>query len=173
MNNCLELFLSNMNKKGKVLELGTKRWGPNPTHHKDMWPEAFHLGVDFIDGIDVDVVADVQELSKYFKPNSIDAIFSASTFEHIRKPWLASEEILKVLKPNGVAFIQSHHTFPYHSYPADLWRFTPEAWKVLFDGASEIITASEYPCKIIPPESVKVWDSNAPAFLNTVCYVRK
>jgi hypothetical protein len=33
-----------------------------------------------------------------------DALIACSVFEHIRKPWLAAEEIGKILKPGGTAF---------------------------------------------------------------------
>ena len=172
--NLLEMFLSRMNKTGFVLETGTKRYGPNSTSRRHLWPEARKsLGVDFEDGLDVDVVADLEELSKHFDINSVDAIFSASTFEHIRRPWIAAQEMLKVLKKGGVMFVQSHEHFPRHSFPFDYWRFTPMAWDVLFEGASEIITASEYPCKIVPTTPIQNWSTNAPSFLNSVCLVVK
>jgi SAM-dependent methyltransferase len=168
MNKCLEFFVSRLNTTGTVIELGTKRWGKNPTHHVQYWPEAKHIGVDYIAGQDVDIVADAMKLSEVFDENSIDAVFSASTFEHIENPFLAANEILKVLKPGGVFFIQTHHTFPSHSFPHDYWRFSKEALLTLFKDAGELMADYEYPCQIIPPESITNWNSSAPAFLNVV-----
>lgn len=165
----LESFLINLPKSGTILELGTKRWGPEPTHHKHLWPNLHHIGVDFLDGLDVDVVCDAEKLTTKFEPNSIDAVFSASTFEHIKRPWLASREILEVLKPGGIFFIQSHQTFPLHGYPHDYYRYTKEAWKILFEGCASISSDHEYKCEIVPTD-VHVWDKNAPSFLNSVCW---
>lgn len=165
----LDNFLNNLPVSGTILELGTRRWGKEPTHHTHLWPNLKHLGVDFLDGLDVDVVCDAEKLTSKFEPNSVDAVFSASTFEHIKRPWLAASEILTILKPGGVFFIQSHQTFPLHGYPHDYYRYTKKAWKVLFEGCSKIETWHEYPCEINPGEG-HVWDKNAPSFLNSCCW---
>lgn len=173
MNKCLRLFLDNFKKDGVVVELGTKRWATNSTHHKHYWPNAKHIGVDFIDGLDVDIVCDVEKMSEKFAVDSIDAIFSASTFEHIRRPWVAAAELLKCLKPNGVIFIQSHEHFPRHAFPHDYWRFTPEAYKVLFEGATQIEVSSEFEATIVPKIPLATWSSSSPVFLNSVAYIKK
>lgn len=151
-----------------VLEYGTKRWGKDPTHHKSLWPKATHYGVDFIDGEDVDMVCDVHEMSQHAR--NIDVIFSASTFEHLKKPWIAADEILKTLKPGGFFFIQTHSTFPIHAYPDDYYRFSDEALKSLFTDAVNVIVNYDFPCKIVPAQEIKVWDHGHRAYLNVCIY---
>jgi SAM-dependent methyltransferase len=165
----LSKFLEKLPTSGTILELGTRRWGPEPTHHAKLWPHLRHIGVDIQNGLDVDVVCDVEKLTSKFEPNSVDAIFSGSTFEHVSRPWIAAREILEVLKPGGLFFVQSHQTFPLHGYPCDYYRYTEKAWPVLFEGCSLIESWHEFPCDIVPRES-HVWDSTAKSFLNSCCW---
>lgn len=167
--NLLQKFLENLPENGKIIELGTRKWGDKSTHHKHLWPKLDHIGVDILPGDDVDLVANAEVLSTHFTEGSIDAVFSASTFEHIARPWIAAQEILKVLKPGGVFFVQSHQTFPVHGYPFDYFRYTERAWPILFHGCKKIETAHEFPCKI-NPDGEHVWDETAPAFLNSICW---
>ena len=173
MNECLNYFLQNFNKTGTIIEIGTKRWNGVRNTRRDYWPEAQHIGVDYLEGEDVDMVVDAMKLSETFGENYADAIFTASTFEHISKPWIAAQEILKVLKPNGVWFCQSHFNFPEHGFPNDYMRFSTEAWKVLFEGCSEIIVGKEFDAILTPPKEITVWDKSAPVYLNSMCAGRK
>jgi len=117
-----------------VLEIGTRRVIPtSPTIHKDWVPHAAeYIGTDFASGLDVDVVADVSDLSAAFGEQRFDAIISCSTLEHIQYPWVAAVEICRTLKVGGFLFVQTHQTFPIHAYPYDYWRFTKEGLQTLF-----------------------------------------
>jgi SAM-dependent methyltransferase len=156
--------------KPRVLEIGTKGWdGKPPKHHKkavlEVSKEAEWVGTDYLEGEGVDIVADVHELSKHFK-QEFDAIICISSLEHFIKPWLAIEEIKKVLKPGGLCLIQTHQTFPIHGYPNDYFRFTDSAIRVLFEGWEEVELVYEYPCKIIPDIPPKDWNTLAESYLN-------
>jgi SAM-dependent methyltransferase len=138
----------------KVIELGTLRTSNRPsTVRRDWAPVGTHyVASDFQSGLDVDVVADAEKLSQTFAPGSVDAVIACSVFEHIRKPWLAAEEIGKVLKPGGMAFIQTHHTYPLHAYPHDYWRFSREAMETLFSdecGFKDQQSWYEYPASVL------------------------
>jgi SAM-dependent methyltransferase len=126
-------WLSQINN-ATVIELGTLRTSNRPSTTRRSWaPSGSHyVTSDFQPGLDVDVVADAEKLSQTFALGSVDALIACSVFEHIRKPWLAAEEIGKILKPGGMAFIQTHHTYPLHAYPHDYWRFSREAMETLF-----------------------------------------
>ncbi|MES9853767.1 MAG: methyltransferase domain-containing protein [Candidatus Thiodiazotropha sp. L084R] len=148
MSKCLELFFKESEKISSphVLELGTRRSKPNrSTLHKNWVPHASrYVGTDFVDGDDVDVVADIHTLSKTLGENAFDIIISCSTFEHVQYPWLAAEEISRTLTVGGLIAIQTHHAFPLHAYPNDYWRFSTEALETLFceNLGFEIIGAS-------------------------------
>lgn len=58
-----------------------------------------------------------------FKDNSFDAVISIAVLEHVRDPFLCSQEIIRVLKPGGdlfcsVPFLQPMHGYPHHYFNA-------------------------------------------------------
>ncbi len=120
-----------------IVELGTCRWGPNPTHHKSDFIKnqinvSRYIMTDCLEGLDVDKTADVHQFTQVFPSNTIDVIFSASTYEHFKYPWIASHELIKSLKIGGYIFIQTHQTFPLKGCPYDYYRYTREALESLF-----------------------------------------
>lgn len=160
-----------------VLELGTKQSINNrSTMHKSWIPNAKeYYGTDFEDGKDVDILADVHEISKVLKnqdkhPKEYDVIISASTFEHIRNPFKAMDELSKILKKGGTIFIQTHNCFPIHAYPYDYWRFTIESLEAIMkDAGIEMIDASyTYPCDIESSQDPQ--SRNHPSFLLVSAY---
>ena len=63
-----------------------------------------YVGCDYQSGLDVDVVADAEQLSNSFETGSIDAVIARSVFEHIRKPWLGSARDSKSSKAERNCF---------------------------------------------------------------------
>lgn len=160
----------------RVLELGVKRSDPDrSTMHRDWFPDAsVFVGTDFEAGIDVDVVADLHELSRHFGEAAFDVILSFSVFEHVRYPWIAAEEISKVLAPDGLLFVQTHQSFPIHAYPHDYWRFTTDALEGVFcPGVGYEVLHSEYvfPCAISSDRDPYL--SNYPSYLNVHLLARR
>jgi SAM-dependent methyltransferase len=141
---------------GTIIELGTRRVDSTPStvrRHR-VQSGVRYIASDFQAGVDVDVVADAEQLSQTFEPGSIDAVIACSVFEHIRKPWLAAAEIGKVLKPGGFAYVQTHNCFPIHAYPYDYWRFTREALETLFSdevGFTDQKSWYDFPAAIVSP----------------------
>lgn len=90
-----------------------------------------YLGIDCIDGLNVDLV--VEPYNYPFPDNHFDIVISGSVMEHVERPWLWIPELARVLKPNGLLAIVTHHNFPFHEYPVDCWRFYPRAFECLFD----------------------------------------
>lgn len=133
-----------------VLDIGTRRTNPTTsTHQKALYAYPVHyVMTDFEPGLDVDVVSDAMALTKTFHNESFDAIYSASTFEHIQKPWLAADEIFKVLRPGGVFCIHSHFAFAEHGCPSDYFRYTQQGFRSLFDWATDVVTNYNYSCNI-------------------------
>lgn len=158
---------------GSVLELGTKRSQPNrPTHHKAFFPEASrYIMTDFQEGLDVDVVADAHSLTTTFGFQVFDFVWASSVFEHLERPWEAAEEIIRVLKPGGYVFIQTHFAFPWHGYPNDYFRFTHDGLISCFRGLEEKKGWMEFPARIISQEDPT--SASAPAFLNSCLFGRR
>jgi len=160
-----------------VLEMGTLRWEESrPTHHKDEVPNAgMYVMTDVAPGTDVDIVSDAHTMSKDLAGMKFDAIISVSVWEHLKRPWVAANELAECLKPGGFAMVMTHQTFPVHGYPDDYFRFSDMAMNVLFEDAGLVTIESgyEYPCKIVPPKEVTRWNTAAPSFLNVVWYGEK
>lgn len=132
--------------------MGAKRWNSERcTLHKQWLPEhAEFVGSDFIEGQDVDVVADAHTMSQVFGENAFDAVISISVFEHIARPWIAAVEVARILKPGGNALIHVPFAFPEHGYPSDYFRFTKQGLRLIFEDAGLQTLALDYeaPCWI-------------------------
>lgn len=161
-------------KNYRLLELGTRKWGSESTHHKHLFPEGNVVLTDFLDGDDVDIVSDAHNL-KEFDSVSFDGVFSASTFEHIEYPWIAAMAIHRVVKTGGYVYVQTHHTFPVHGYPHDYTRWTDKGLAALFDWAGfRVIEAEMFePCHIVPRPDYPVWDELAPAYIGVALFAVK
>lgn len=171
-------FIRRMKEKDQpsVLELGTRRVNPAvSTMRRRYVPHAAeYVGTDFRDGLDVDVIADVHELSGVFGENRFDAVISCSTFEHLRYPWIAVVEINRVLRPGGLVFVQTHQTFPLHAHPHDYFRFSRDGLEALFAeqvGFQTVLSAHNFRCAIVSTREPRT--ALAPAYLNSLITVEK
>jgi len=120
------LFFENFigNKKCQVLELGSLNI--NGSLRDFATPATEYMGVDLVPGKSVDrVISDPYKLG--FPEGSFDAVVSSSCFEHDKFFWLSFLEICRVIKENGVVYINAPSNGPYHTYPIDCWRFYPDA----------------------------------------------
>ncbi len=174
----LDMFLAACRAKPapRVLELGTRRSVPSrSTRHEDWVPHAAeYVGVDLEPGPDVDLVADIHQLSQAVGAEQFDVIISCSTFEHLKYPHLAALEVLRTLRKGGLLFIQTHQTFPLHAYPADYFRFSREALAALFGtrmGFHTIATEYVFPAQVRAPREPSL--RRLPAFLNVHLFGQK
>lgn len=85
-----------------------------------------YIGVDFIcaKGVDI-VIQDPYALP--FDNESVDVVVSSSCFEHSEFFWLLFNEALRILKPNGILYINAPSNGAFHRYPVDCWRFYPDS----------------------------------------------
>ena len=96
------------------------------------------VGLDLRPGPNVDVVADVEEFARPAGAGvslaPFDLVVSAEMLEHTPHPWLAVEGMVQVLRPGGRLILTTRSAgFGRHDYPADYWRFSPEALRILFE----------------------------------------
>jgi hypothetical protein len=137
---------------GRILEFGSRARSGN-TRKGSFRNYKEYVGLDIIEGENVDVVGDVHQLSRYFSEQSFDFVYSVATFEHVAMPWKAILEINKVMLRGGLLFIWNHPTWPPHDRPWDFWRFSEESFQVLLNPVTgfEILKCSSgLPCSIIP-----------------------
>ncbi|WP_421845164.1 class I SAM-dependent methyltransferase [Mycobacterium sp.] len=161
-----------------VLEIGTKRVSKRRSSvHKSWVPHAVeYVCSDFENGLDVDVVSDVCELSATFGEQRFDAIISCSTLEHIQYPWVAAVELCRTLKVGGLLFVMTHLTFPIHAYPHDYWRFTKEGLQTLFSpqvGFECIESAYNFRAPILSNRPGRLQRAVMGSYLNSTILVRK
>ncbi len=122
----------NASKTGlKVLEIGSRSVVSDSIWKKYI-PNCEYTGFDVSDGKNVDVVGDIHRLSDYFPVNHFDFIISFAVFEHLAMPWIAAEEINKVLKIGGHIVIETHFSFSEHELPWHYFQFNSNALEVLF-----------------------------------------
>ncbi len=95
-------------------------------------PGCKYIGVDFIAGRNVDVVLD-DPYSLPFDDQSVDVVVSSSCLEHSEMFWLLFLEMLRILKPHGLLYLNAPSNGSFHRYPVDCWRFYP-------DSASALVT---------------------------------
>lgn len=127
-----------------------------------------YAGLDIHEGPNVDVVCDAHELSSVFPHDHFDVVMSKAVFEHLAMPWKVVLEINKILKPNGLLFINTLQTFPLHEKPWDFWRFSDEAWKILLNrwtGYEIMYSNMEFPCRVIPEGNIPDGETNHEAYL--------
>jgi len=115
----------------KILEIGSRRVVTSLDNSR-FGPTADYTGLDIMEGPNVDVVGDIHYLSELFAPESFDAVLSSAVFEHVALPWKAAIEINSILKPGGLAYLATHHSFPIHELPWDFWRYGFDAFPTVF-----------------------------------------
>ena len=102
---------------GDVLDIGC---GDMP--FKNMINCRSYRGLDFRHLPGVDLVGDSHCLP--FKEESFDSLIMTEVMEHIFSPLRALEEVKRVLRPGGYAYITVPMTWGLHYEPNDFWRFT-------------------------------------------------
>lgn len=88
-----------------------------------------YIGIDQCGGNNVDIVCSSHKIPLI--DNSIDIIVSSSCFEHDPMFWITFQEMCRLIKFNGLIYINAPSNGPYHAHPVDNWRFYADAWKSL------------------------------------------
>jgi SAM-dependent methyltransferase len=139
MSNCQSFFTAYSasfahHQHVKVVEIGSQN--VNGTL-RDTCPGNFeYIGVDFAQAKGVDIVLE-DPYKLPFEDESVDVVLSSSCFEHSEMFWLVFLEILRVLKPNGLFYLNAPSTGSFHRYPVDCWRFYPDSGAALVKWAKQ------------------------------------
>ncbi len=80
-----------------------------------------------------DCVGDALELP--FGTSTFQLVLSQETMEHVADPFQAVREMGRVLKPDGVLYLQVPFILGYHPDPEDYWRFTHSGVRKLIEQA--------------------------------------
>ncbi len=125
-----------------VLDFGSQMVDDQPLSYRDLFDEpAWHYrGLDIESGENVDVVvADAYDWHE-IPGDSVDLVISGQALEHVEYFWASVFEIVRVLKPGGLAAIIAPSGGFEHRYPLDCWRFYPDGFSALarYVGCDEI-----------------------------------
>jgi SAM-dependent methyltransferase len=100
---------------------------------KEVCPSHFkYTGVDFVAAKNVDVVL-TDPYSLPFENDSVDIVITSSCLEHSEMFWLVFTEVLRILKPHGLFYLNVPSRGGYHRYPHDCWRFYPDSGMALIN----------------------------------------
>jgi len=67
-----------------------------------------------------------------FRDGSIDAVLSLNVLEHVKDPFTAARELIRVLKPGGELMCVAPFLQPLHGYPHHYYNMTREGLLALF-----------------------------------------
>jgi len=102
---------------------------------REVMPAHFkYVGVDMTAGKGVDIVLD-DPYSLPLESESADVVVCSSCFEHSEMFWLLFLEIMRVLKPTGLFYLNVPSNGAFHRYPVDCWRFYPDSGNALVSWA--------------------------------------
>lgn len=141
----LPMRFSAMLKKlpaGALLEVGSR--ARSNIMRRELVPDGWsYVGLDILDGPNVDIVGDAHELPALFPDQRFDAVMGFSVIEHLMMPWKFVTSLNRVLKIGALGVITSHQSWPLHDAPWDFWRFSDSSWLALFNQATgfKIISA--------------------------------
>jgi SAM-dependent methyltransferase len=83
-----------------------------------------------------DVLAVAEQLP--FLDDTFDAVISCAVLEHVKDPFAAAREIVRVTKPGGTIYADVPFLQPYHGYPSHYYNMTSQGLVNLFQDACEI-----------------------------------
>ena len=118
----------------KVVEIGSQDVNGSL---RDNCPKEFnYVGVDFVAGKGVDVILD-DPYKLPFESNSVDIVISSSCFEHSELFWILFIEIMRVVKEDGLFYLNVPSNGEFHRWPVDCWRFYPDSGRALVTWAKK------------------------------------
>ena len=118
-----------------------------------------YVNIDLFALPGVDVVANAEQLP--FRCSTFQRVECDAVLEHVECPDRVVREIERVLAPGGFAHIVAPFCHPFHEYPRDFRRFTPDGLKQLA-GSLEVVaegwrTGPTATLLIFILEYVKAW----------------
>jgi SAM-dependent methyltransferase len=132
LDRLLEFHAAEM--QGYVIDVGGKRHNKrgqfSPPHKNAKAWVYVNLDID----TQPDLFADVSTLP--ISNQSADVVICTEVLEHLANPVTCSTEIVRILKPGGIAFVSVPFMYPIHADPYDFQRFTDDGLKHLFKTCS-------------------------------------
>ncbi|MFQ5942222.1 MAG: methyltransferase domain-containing protein [Anaerolineales bacterium] len=106
----------------------------------DLHPGVFNIDLELSE--QTNCLGDALRLP--FGSSAFQLVLSQETMEHIADPFQAVREMGRVLKPDGVLYLQVPFVLGYHPDPEDYWRFT-------HTGVQRLIEQAGLRCERVEP----------------------
>jgi SAM-dependent methyltransferase len=119
----LETYADGPEKK-TIVEVGSR--DVNGSIRQFAAPQHDYIGLDFDSGRGVDVVIE-DPYCFPLKTESADIVLTSSCFEHSEFFWLTFLDCQRILKPDGVMYLNVPSNGLFHRHPVDCWRFYPDS----------------------------------------------
>lgn len=116
---------------GRTLVVGSHVYDKKPIDRRDLYRDA--VGVDMKAGNGVDFCHNLEDRLPP-EIGTFDHVDCVSTMEHCSRPWKMAETILAVMNPGATILLSVPFSWRVHGYPSDYYRFTIEAFDVLYPG---------------------------------------
>lgn len=122
-------------------------------------PEGY-INIDLFALPGVDVAADAERLP--FGDGVFERIECDAVLEHVRRPEQVMRELIRVLANGGYLHLVTPFCHPFHQYPEDYRRFTPDGLKQLAGRELEVVaegwrTGPTATVLVFGLEYVKLW----------------
>lgn len=127
-----------LNQKGSVttvLIVGAGELGEGVKHLR-LSTATTVIETDVCFGPNIKVIADGHDVP--FLDQSIDAVVIQAVLEHVLDPVRCVEELVRVLKPDGLVYAETPFMYPVHLGPYDFTRFSLGGHRRLFRNFKEI-----------------------------------
>jgi SAM-dependent methyltransferase len=138
-----------LNGKGRIVDIGgglrvykkgANRFDPDRyNRYLNELKDVDILVTDYTDKFNPDQIEDIHSMT--FEDNSIDGLFCVAVLEHIYSPERAVNEIKRVLKPGGKAFLYVPFIYRYHASPGDYldyFRYTRDGLEYFFGDCNKL-----------------------------------
>jgi SAM-dependent methyltransferase len=89
-----------------------------------------YTGIDFESGDGVDIVLE-DPYKLPIEDNQADIVLCSSVLEHSELFWVSFLEMVRILKPGGVLYLNVPSNGNFHRHPVDCWRFYPDSGRAL------------------------------------------
>jgi SAM-dependent methyltransferase len=125
---CYAPHVTALNGPVSVIEIGSQDVNGSL---RSVCPSDFaYTGVDFVEGRGVDVIL-TDPYALPFADATTDIVLASSVFEHSEMFWLLYLEVMRILKPSGLFYLNVPSNGDFHRWPVDCWRFYPDSGNAL------------------------------------------
>lgn len=159
-----------LNDEYKIIEIGSK--DINGSLRPIFPPGLEYIGVDLVEGDGVDVI--LEDPYKFpFEDESADVIVCNSVFHHVELFWVLYLEIMRILKPHGLFYLNIPSNGDFTCSPIDCWRFYPDSGDALVTWGKRNGINSALLESYVSGQNKGIWNDFVAVFAKDESYVEK